>query len=217
MYATEDEFRRAVAALAALIEDGAIDLLVLPPFARRFIKFVIPNGSNAVAEVAKAHGLSERDLTRTANDVADVLSGVVSGVTLQRFVSVRTEATEHDKDVESREIAEAKYGIVRDSFDIPKLAQRHWVKQTAKTDVLYDLEWEVAEKAVDNEGDPPGGQAVPLAVVKLSVGPNDNPLAVLGYGGGRPVLTLDEGDVDAMLHSLRRLKEALQRRRGGQT
>jgi hypothetical protein len=191
-----------------------VDLTVLPPFSRRVVKFIVPRGDESVDAAAKAANMPVRDFRNVADDVADVLSAAVSTASVERFISVRTSEDE-DGEAENADLAQRKFELVSARFEIGDLKRRAWIKRRAKTDVLYDVEWDVSRKSHDSGSDAPEETPVTVGLIRLSSGPPDNPLAIaFGQGVTNPTLTVDEGDVIALINSLQRLHAAMRLEEG---
>jgi hypothetical protein len=211
LYADEESFRNAVNQLRDWRQGGFLRLLVE---AARFAPLVqleligTPAGSEEFSSGWQFRGVMW--------DVTDALAAAVNGASPEEFVRTRTnprrfaeDDSEPDNEVESEEIARRKFELIASAFDIIDLRRRRWLKSTSKDWLATGVDWEVSIKHVDDDTPSPDNEPVPFATIRLTAEPPGHP----AYGQSPPprdlVMTLDREDVDYLLDSLGRLREAL--------
>lgn len=119
---SEADFRGAVEALKRLLERGGARLLIAPRVLERFsLRFEVRGDQHQVEELLREHDMSLRRFRTATDDVAEVLSAVTQQQPKDSFASMRAENAD---DGESREIAELKYDLAEEQFDVPTLRRR---------------------------------------------------------------------------------------------
>jgi hypothetical protein len=199
-------FQRGVRTILALIEARSLRLLV-GGSVRRF-QFELHEDS--AEEALSSHEISRLDLGRVFFDLEDVLVANTSGADREHFIRRRSDSKRFpDGEAEDPSVAGAKFDLVSRSFDIDGLARRVWIKSSAKTNVSRRFDWEVLIKCADSQAERPVGGKMVTATLRVASEPPDLDVPIR-LTHQEVVMTVDTEDIDYMIDSLKRLKEAIE-------
>jgi hypothetical protein len=194
-------FEKVAASLRGLVKDGPVALRILRPFSPYALDFDIYFRDDAVASAVEASGLDRPTYRQAVENVEQVIASIIQGTTLP---------VEDDEDADDSEVVEAKKKCVQENFDVEELRKRAWVKETSKSDVLFETGWEVSIKQSDETKMPPSEVPVPIGQLLLKSAGLRNPFAMFtGADTTEMILTTDRSDLKAMMETIRRLDRAL--------
>jgi hypothetical protein len=196
-----DQFLRAVEALLDLRASGALRILVGAAWQINFVQFEVVRDHASVDQILSARTLTPEDLEEPAEYIGELLSSALRNEDLEDLLASR-EATEP----QARERAQ----LVLDRFqdDLHDLAPRFWIKATSKVQVPDRFEWEVASKLADDELAPPRKNPVAFATLRvLTESPEFSYYS--GMQQRAVALTVDIEDLDFLIDSMKRCREAL--------
>jgi hypothetical protein len=154
-------------------------------------------------------GMDLGELREAIDDVVDVLQAAVSGVSEDRFASIRKDPDRQgDNESESEDDARSKFRLVASTFDLEDLRRRNWIKRTSKNHLLGELRWEVVVKRSDLELEAPTSEGVPYGLVKLRSETPDR-FSVFGDASAELTFAVDEEDVSYLIAALETLRADL--------
>jgi hypothetical protein len=198
-------FERAVGAISELMAGQYLRLLIGSTL-RRF-QFALRE--DEAGDVLGRFSIDVTDLRAVLVDLEDVLVAVTSGVGAEMFVAKRSDPDRFDDgETEDPGVAAAKYELATESFDVEHLRRRVWLKRTSKSEVPGRFDWEVATKMADAENALPDGDRVVMGKLRVASEPAEFRLPYIG-AEQEITVTVDVEDVEYMIDSLNRLKEAM--------
>jgi hypothetical protein len=198
------EFEAMLHAMDALHEARLVRVLIhRSDHAGAPVQFELLAAATAANEILTQHGLDRRSFANAAADAADVIWAVLDEASEEQFVELRTNRDVYGADADDASIAERKFHAVIEHFDIETLRRRYWVKNSAKASNVARFGWQVVESSLADDGVPPGGGSVRYGILRVIGDPG--PV----FPDEQVTLALDIEDVEYMLASLTRLRDAL--------
>lgn len=196
---SNSKFPEGVSALRALVEAGAARIL-FGPYGGTQIELL--ETEPAFAATIAEHGLDSDQLAGFASTAADVLFAILQGASRDSFVRFSEDAEGEHPGIPA-EHAGAMWDVVQRELVTPSVASRQWLKRTAHELVISSFRWDVWLKHATDRGIAPHGPVAGASItLSAASGDYDEPEESV-------VVVVDEDDIDYLVDSLARLKDAL--------
>lgn len=191
-------------AMDALRDAGVLrELVNRSDFAAFPLQFELLAPTTTAAAILEAHNLDRESFERAAADAADVVWAILDGATEEQFLDLRASEDVYGEDTDTVEVASRKYRAAAEHFDMEALRRRYWLKNNAKAATISRFGWQLAQSPLADEGSPPGGGSVSFGILQIIGDPGP------AFPDDTITLALDVEDVDYMVTSLTRLRDAL--------
>jgi hypothetical protein len=211
MYVSEELYAAVADAMNEWRQSGAARLLVGPTAFRPALSAMFKDDHPDIIRFIEEQDISLSELRHALNDLVDVLGAEVVGVPDDRFAQIRASSDRlEDGSVEDAEVAIRKRRVASDRFDIEDFRRRAWLKETSKSQIVIELDWEVVAKHADEGEQSPDGRAAGFANLRLRAEPPENRSAAFPQIPAEVVFMADHEDVDYLVAALSRLKEELE-------
>jgi hypothetical protein len=156
-----------------------------------------------VEKMGEEAGFSPDELRENRKEINEVLTAV--GAQLSVDVYVRAVRSREDGETTDEAILRSRYELVCQYFDVARLRQQVWIKQTSKVPNFLRLDWEILEKKVDDDYPPPEGKSVRFALAQVkTVTKNGDE-----YRESLETFAIDENDLKLITLGIDRLRGEL--------